>query len=78
MGRQTVRAKCRRDVGRPRALIEAPVAERYGEPPKDANRETRDTTPTPSTPPQPATATGVKVGLSEPLDGRDPSPRAGA
>ena len=73
-----MRAQCRQWVGQPRAQIEALVAERYGEPPEDTTREARETTPTPSTPPQPATATGVKVGLSEPLDGRDPSPRAGA
>ena len=73
-----VRAQCRQKVGKPRAQIEALVAERYGEPPEDANRETRDTTPTPAEPPQPATTIGVKVGSSEPLDGLDPNPRAGA
>ena len=73
-----VRAECRREVGKPRAQIEELVAERYGEPPKDSNRESRETKPTPAEPPQAATTTGVKLGLSEPLDGRDPNPRAGA
>lgn len=73
-----MRTRCRQEVGKPRAQIEALVAERYGEPPTDANRETRDTTPTPAEPPQAATRTGVKVGSWEPLDGRDPNPRAGA
>ena len=69
-----MRVECRQVGGKPRARIEALVAEHYGEPPKDANRETRDTTPTPAEPPQAATTTGVKVGPSEPLDGRDPNP----
>ena len=73
-----VRAQCRQRVGQPRAQIEQLVAERYGEPPKDASRETRDTMPTPAEPPQAATTTGVKVGSSEPLDGRDPNSREGA
>ena len=75
---EQVRARCRRDVGKPRAQIEALVAERYGEPPKGATRKTGESNPTPAEPPQPATTTGVKVGLSEPLDGRDPNPHAGA
>ncbi len=73
-----VRAECRQQVGQPRAQIEALVAERYGEPPDGTTRETRDTTPTPAEPPQAAITTSVKVGSSEPLDGRDPNPRAGA
>ena len=73
-----MRAQCRREVGQPRARIEELVAERYSEPPEDTTRQTRDTNPTPAEPPQAATKTGVKVGPSEPLDGRDPNPRAGA
>ena len=46
--------------------------------PEDATRETGDTTPTPAMPPQPSTATSVKVNAAEPLDGRDPNPREGA
>ena len=45
---------------------------------EDANRETRETKPTPAMPPQSATAISVKVSPSEPLDGRDPNPREGA
>ena len=73
-----VRAECRQEVGQLRAQVEALVAERYGEPPKDANREAKEAKPTPPEPPQAATTTGVKVGSSEPLDGLDPNPRAGA
>ena len=73
-----VRAQCRQRVGQPRAQIEELVAERYGEPPQDATRETGDTTPRPAMPPQAATATSVKVSAAEPLDGRDPNPRDGA
>ena len=45
---------------------------------EDANHETKDATPTPAKPPQPAAATGVQVNAPEPLDGRDPDPRTGA
>ena len=69
-----VRAECSQQVGQPRAQIEALAAKRYGEPPEDITREIRDTTPTPAEPPQAATTAGVKVGASEPLDGRDPNP----
>ncbi len=69
---ERVRAQCRRDVGQPRAQIEALVAERYGEPPEDATRETKETTPPPAEPPQAATTSDVTVSPSEPLDGRDP------
>ena len=75
---EQVRAECRQQVGQPRAQIEALVAERYGEPPENATRETRDTTPTPAEPPQPGTTTGVNVGSSKPLDVLDPNLRAGA
>ena len=72
-----VRADCRQRVGQPRTQIEELVAERYGEPPGDATRETKETKPTSAMPPQAETATGVKVSAAEPLDGRDPEPRAG-
>ena len=75
---ERVRAQCRQRVGKPRPQIDRLVAERYGEPPLDAARETGDTTPTPAMPPQAATATSVKVSAAEPLDGRDPNPREGA
>ena len=77
MGRQPVRAKCRRDVGKPRAQIEALVAERYGEPPERPSASPRKRDAQPAKPPQAATATGVKVSAAEPLDGRDPNPRDG-
>ena len=48
---ERVRAECRRQVGQPRTQIEELVAERYGEPPQDATRETGDTTPRPAMPP---------------------------
>ena len=75
MGRQPVRAKCRRDVGKLRAQIEGLVTERYGglteKPNQDADNVTRET----AKQPQPSTSTGVKVSAAEPLDGRDPDPR---
>ncbi len=59
MGRQPVRAKCRRDVGKLRAQIEGLVTERYGglteKPNQDADNVTRET----AKQPQPSTATGV-------------------
>ena len=73
-----MRALCRQQVDRPRAQIGELVAERYGEPPDDATRETKETKPTSAMPPQAETATGVKVSAAEPLDGRDPNPRDGA
>ena len=72
------RVHCRREVSKPRAQIEALVAERYGEPPDDTTRVTKEAKPTPAEPPQAATTTGVKVASLEPLDGLDPNPRAGA
>ena len=75
---ERVRAQCRQRVGQPRTQIERLVAERYGEPPEDTTRETKETKPTSAMPPQAETATGVKVSAAEPLDGRDPNPRDGA
>ena len=72
-----MRAQCRQRVGKPRARIEELKAEGYGEPPKKATRETKETKPTPAKPPDQSNPTPVRVNPAEPLDGPDPNPRSG-
>ena len=72
-----VRAECRQEVGQPRLQIEGLVAERYGGVTEKQNRDAEDATREPAMPPEPSTSTAVQVNAAEPLDGRDPEPRAG-
>ena len=59
------------------AHIEGLVAERYGGLTEDSKSDRRDATPTPAKPPDESNPTPLQVNAPEPLDGRDPNPRAG-